>query len=78
MAMTAHREGTKIARGTRDCPNIAPALDCIDGVDVVGIYDASTTYATHKLRGDVRGNLTPREIAQRSKGKRYGRINVAA
>lgn len=73
-----HRIGTKIARGTRDRPNVPSALDYVDSVDVVGVDDARTADATHQLREDVRRHLAPGEVTQRRKGKSHRRVNVAA
>ena len=54
------------------------ALDEVDRMDIICVYDSSTTQSTHELGKNVRGDLAPREVPpERRHCDRDGRVNVA-
>ena len=63
---------------TRNGTYVPTALDKIDSVYVVCIYDTSTTKSAHNLSKDVDGNLAPGEITESSEGNGDCRVDVTS
>lgn len=64
-------------RGTRHGTYVPATFYEIDGMNVVGVYDARSAQTAHDLSEDEAGNLAPREVAKCSKRNRDSGVDMS-